>query len=96
MKDSRKLSDLVSVGPAPLKDFTVVGIKTVRQLARSKPTALDQKLCGKTGQKHDRCALDVFTATVAQAKNPKLPLEKCHWWHRSKVRKQPNLKEGRP
>lgn len=88
MKETRKLSDLVSVGPATLKDFEVVGIKSVAQLALCKPQELYDKLCSRTGQQHDICALDVFSATVAQAKNPRLPIEKGQWWYWSRLRKQ--------
>ena len=34
MKDQRQLSDLVSIGPAMLKDFEILGIKSVVQLKK--------------------------------------------------------------
>ena len=88
MKDARKLSDLVSVGQATLKDFDVLGVRTIQQLARSKAELLYKRLCRKTGQRHDICTLDVFSATIAQAKNPRLPKEQCNWWYWSKLRKK--------
>jgi hypothetical protein len=35
----------------------------------------------------DICVLDTFCAAVAQARNPKLAVEKCQWWYWSKKRK---------
>ncbi len=85
--DQRKLSDLVSVGPALLRDFHLLGINTVAQLARRDPERLYRELCRRTGQRQDICVLDVFQAAVAQARNPKLPLEQCRWWYWSRQRK---------
>jgi hypothetical protein len=36
------------------------------------------------------CCLDVFQAAVAQAKNPKLPIDKRQWWYWSRLRKARN------
>jgi len=85
--DQRKLRDLVSVGPAMLRDFELLGVRTVSQLARRNPEKLYEKLCALTGQAQDICCLDVFRAAVEQAKNPKLPAEQCDWWHWSRKRK---------
>ncbi len=85
--DERKLQDLFSVGPALLRDFELLGINTVAQLARRKPETLYRELCRRTGQRQDICVLDVFRAAVAQARNPKLPLEQCRWWYWSRQRK---------
>jgi nucleotidyltransferase/DNA polymerase involved in DNA repair len=89
----RRLPDLVSIGPAMLRDFELLGIHTVAQLARQNPHSLYEKLCSVTGQSVDICCLDVFTAAVAQAKNPRLPAEKCNWWYWSRKRK---ARDGRP
>ena len=83
----RRLQDLVSVGPAMIRDFELLGIHTVGQLARRNPEKLYEQLCIKTGQAQDICCLDVFQAAVAQAKNPNLPLEKRQWWYWSRQRK---------
>ncbi len=83
----RALKDLVSVGPAPLKDFDVLGIKTINQLAKQDAHALYKKLCKMTQVKHDPCAEDVFAAAIAQAKDPHLPEEQKKWAYWSRVRK---------
>ncbi len=91
MSDNRRLRDLVSIGPAMLKDLATLGIRSVEQLARRNPGQLYEKLCRVTGQAHDICCLDVFRAAVAQAQNPRLPAAQKQWWYWSRLRKK---KEG--
>ncbi|MGD1103647.1 MAG: helix-hairpin-helix domain-containing protein [Terriglobia bacterium] len=85
--NERRLGDLVSIGPATLKDFELLGIRSVAQLARQTPESLYEKLCRVTGESQDICCLDVFSAAVAQARNPRLPAEQCQWWYWSRKRK---------
>jgi hypothetical protein len=35
----------------------------------------------------DLCAQDVFSAAIAQARNPLLPADQCQWWYWSRQRK---------
>ena len=86
--EARMLGDLISIGPAMLREFELLGIRSVSQLARQTPQRLYEKLCLRRGEPIDVCCLDVFCAAVAQARNPRLPIEKCHWWYWSKKRKQ--------
>jgi len=85
---TRELADLISIGPAMLKDFEMLGIRSVEELARRDPQRMYEKMERLTGQRQDPCVLDTFCAAVAQAKNPRLPAEKCQWWWWSKKRKQ--------
>lgn len=82
------MRDLVSIGPAMLRDFELLGVRSVAQLARAKPATLYEKLCKVTGQSHDICCLDVFSAAVAQARNPHLPAAQRQWWYWSRLRKK--------
>src|SRR5713101_3741345 len=84
---TRQLTDLISIGPAMLRDFELLGIRTVAQLARQNPRRLYARLGRATGQRQDPCVLDTFCAAVAQARNPRLPAEKCQWWYWSRKRK---------
>ena len=84
---ARRLEDLVSVGPAMIRDFKMLGIHSVAQLSRRNPEKMYEKLCKVTGQTQDLCCLDVFRAAVAQARNPHLSTEKCAWWYWSRLRK---------
>jgi hypothetical protein len=85
--EARVLADLISVGPAMLRDFALLGIGSLPQLARQDPVRLYRKLCRVTGQRIDICCQDVFSAAVAQARNPLLPAEQCQWWYWSRQRK---------
>ena len=87
MKKPRTLADLGSVGPAMLRDFECLGIRSVAQLPRRNPERLYEELCRRTGGTQDICCLDVFRAAVAQARNPRLPAEQTRWWYWSRRRK---------
>jgi hypothetical protein len=91
---SRQLADLISIGPAMLRAFEMLGIRSLAQLAKQKPQRMYGRLSRLTGQRQDPCVLDVFCAAVAQARNPRLPLEKCQWWWWSKKRKQQTKKNN--
>jgi len=86
-KTSRRLADLISIGPAMLRDFEILGIHSVRQLAKQNPRHLYGRLNRVTGARQDPCVLDVFCAAVAQARNPRLSAEQCQWWYWSRQRK---------
>jgi predicted flap endonuclease-1-like 5' DNA nuclease len=86
--DARQLKDLTSVSRATLKDFELLGITTVDELARQEPKELYRKLCKLSKDRHDLCTEDVFSAVIAQAKNPKLAAEKCDWWYWNRRRQR--------
>ncbi|HKD79782.1 MAG TPA: helix-hairpin-helix domain-containing protein [Candidatus Angelobacter sp.] len=86
----RELKDLISVGPAMLRDFELLGIRSVKQLAHQDPAKLYRKLCRLTCQHIDICCQDVFAAAVAQARDPLLPPEQCQWRFWSRQRKAGN------
>jgi len=92
LSDSRELSDLISVGPAILRDFEILGVRSVSQLARRNPQRLYASLCRVAPQHQDICCLDVFRAAVAQARDPQLPAEQCRWWYWSRERKRSQKK----
>jgi hypothetical protein len=73
-----------------LRDFELLHVRSVAELARQDPRRMYDKLCRITGEPQDICVLDVFSAAVAQAKDPLLPPEKCQWWYWSKQRKSGN------
>jgi len=83
----RQLGDLSGIGPAMLKDFEMLGIKSVDHLAKQNPQKLYDKLCTLTGQRQDPCVLDTFVCAVEQAKDPNLPLAQRQWWYWSRKRK---------
>lgn len=87
MKDRRSLKDLESVGPATLRDFELLGIRTVPQLARKSARGLYLQLCEVNGTRCDPCCQDVFSAAIAQARDPNLPQDQRRWWYWSRLRK---------
>jgi hypothetical protein len=89
---ARELGDLISIGPAMLRDFELLGIRSVAQLAVQDPRKMYEKLGRVAAQHMDICVLDTFCAAVAQARNPRLAAEKCQWWWWSERRKREGKK----
>ena len=69
-----------------LRDFELLGIDSVAQLARADGDKLYAKLCRLTGVRQDPCVLDTFRCAVAQARDRKLPKAQCNWWWWSRQR----------
>ncbi len=70
-----------------VKDFEILGIRTVAELARQNGATLYERLNEITGTRQDPCVLDTFRSAVAQARNPRLPEEQRDWWYWSRLRK---------
>jgi nucleotidyltransferase/DNA polymerase involved in DNA repair len=85
--DTRKLSDLTSIGKAMIVDFKTLRIDSVAQLAAADPKELYDRLGALSGTPHDICVLDTLRAAVAQARDPDLPAEQRQWWYWSRLRK---------
>src|SRR5260370_41100126 len=66
---TRQLGDLISIGPAMLRDFEWLGIRSVAQLARQNPQGSYARLNRLRGQRQERCGLDVFCAAVGKGRD---------------------------
>ena len=75
-KPARRLADLDNVGPATLKDFALLGIESLDDLATSEALVLYRRLCEVTKSRQDPCVYDVFAATIHEAKTG----EARKWW----------------
>lgn len=91
----RELADLISVGPAMVRDFEMLAVKSVGQLAKQDARQMYEKLGRMLGKRQDPCVLDTFCAAVAQAKNPRLSAERCQWWWWSAKRKKRSPRSGK-
>jgi nucleotidyltransferase/DNA polymerase involved in DNA repair len=89
----RQLKDLISIGPAMVRDFELLGVTSVAELARQDPDKMYRKLGRVARQHQDICVLDTFRAAVAQARDPRLPAERCQWWWWSEQRKTGKLEK---
>jgi hypothetical protein len=83
----RRLQNLVSVGPATMKDLHRLGIFSVHDLIGCDAYELYKQLSELDGVAHDPCVIDVFACAIAQARDPLLPDEQKKWWYWSRVRK---------
>jgi hypothetical protein len=82
--DPNSLATLANVGRATLGDLALLGIRSRAQLARRDAYRLYERLCAKTGARHDPSGIDVFLAAISQSKgNP--PRD---WWSFTPERKR--------
>lgn len=79
-----ELMHLRNIGPAMRRDFALLGISSVVQLARRDPDSLYVALARKTGQPQDPCVWDTFAAAIHQARTG----EARPWWHYTPKRKR--------
>lgn len=80
----------MNVGPATVKDLSLLGIGSVRELADQDAFDLYDRLCSITRQRHDPCVIDVFMSAVDQARGgPAKP-----WWHYTPQRKRMMASRG--
>jgi len=73
-----------------VKDFEILGIRTVAELSKANGATLYERLNEITGTRQDPCVLDTFRCAVAQARNPRLPEAQKDWWYWSRLRKAKN------
>ena len=79
-----KFQDIPNIGPAMVEDFMLIGLKKPMDLKGKDAFFLYQKLCKRTGTRHDPCVLDTFIAAVDFMNGaPPRP-----WWQYTKDRKK--------
>jgi hypothetical protein len=79
-----EFTDIPNIGPAMVEDFKLLELKSPADLKGTDPLLLYQKLCKKTGNRHDPCVLDTIMSAVdfmngARAKP---------WWDYTQERKK--------
>ena len=79
-----QLSDLRNIGKAMLKDFDLLGITSVAQLAAQDADELYARIAVLTGARHDPCVHDTYAAAIHQAKTG----EALNWWAFTPIRKE--------
>jgi predicted flap endonuclease-1-like 5' DNA nuclease len=79
-----ELLQLANIGPAMRRDLALLGVSSVRQLARREADALYCALEQRTGQRQDPCVWDTFAAAIHQARTG----EARPWWHYTPERKR--------
>ena len=85
-----RLEDLPNIGPAIAAKLRRIGVGAPSDLIGRDPYALFDELCARTGERHDPCLLDVFTAvTRFMDGEPARP-----WWTYTAERKA-NVLGGR-
>jgi Pathogenicity locus/Domain of unknown function (DU1801) len=84
-----ELSQLRNIGKAMRADFELLGIRSVKQLAKCTADELYKRIQRLTQSRHDPCVWDTYAAAIHQAKTG----EALPWWEFTQVRKQRQAKE---
>lgn len=79
-----RLDELPNIGKAIAHDLQLIGIDHPKRLIGKAPLELYDKLCSRTGKRHDPCVIDVFMSVIhfMQGGDP-LP-----WWSFTDERKK--------
>ena len=80
----KKLVDLPNIGEAIANDLQLIGIDHPKKLIGKDPFILYEKLCIKSGQRHDPCVIDVFMSAVHFMEGG----EPLPWWLFTEKRKK--------
>jgi hypothetical protein len=78
-----ELGQLRNIGKAMLKDFDLLDITSVQQLASCDADKLYARIQQLTNMRHDPCVWDTYAAAIHQAKTG----EALPWWEFTRVRK---------
>lgn len=78
------LEHIPNIGPSVAANLRLIGVRHPSDLAAQDAYALYQRLCVKTGSRHDPCVLDTFMAATDFMRGaPARP-----WWHYTSQRKR--------
>ena len=87
-----ELKDLRNIGQAMLKDFALLKIRSVAQLAECDADDLYERIQKLTHTRHDPCVWDTYAAAIHQSKTG----EALDWWEFTKQRKARTATTGSP
>ena len=79
----KQLTDLPNVGKATANDLHLLGYRSPEQLVGACPFEMYERLCQKTGHRHDPCVIDVFLS-ITRFMNGEPPRP---WWEFNSARK---------
>jgi hypothetical protein len=82
---SRNLKDelqiIPGIGPSLAADLRLLGYRHVADLKGEDPQKMYDRLCKKTGFRHDPCVLYTFRCAVYFATTKRHDPEKLKWWN---------------
>ncbi len=82
-REVRRFSDIPNIGPAMIRDFQRLGLRTPADLKKKDTLALYKKMCRISGSRQDPCVLDTYMAAIDFMNGvPAKP-----WWSYTKARK---------
>lgn len=75
-----ELQDLPGIGPSLAADLRLLGVTSIKSLARRDPERMYARLCDLTREKQDPCVLYVFRCAVYASRTALPDRELLKWW----------------
>ena len=79
----KDFKNIPNIGPAMVRDFHRLGLKTPKDLKKKDPLKLYKEMCRISGTRQDPCVLDTYMAAIdfmnGASARP--------WWQYTKIRK---------
>lgn len=76
-----ELRTLPGIGPSMSADLRLLGVRSVKDLARRDPERLYERLCSITRQRQDPCVVYTFRCAVYAARTPRPDPHLLKWWN---------------
>jgi hypothetical protein len=76
-----ELQQLPAVGPSMARDLRLLGVRSIRDLARRDPEQLYHRLCALTRARQDPCVLYTFRCAVYAARTKSPDPDLLKWWN---------------
>ena len=76
-----ELTALPAVGPSIAADLRLLGVRSIRDLARRDPERLYRRLEELTGVHQDPCVLYTFRCAIYAARTSRPRFELLKWWN---------------
>lgn len=76
-----ELQSLPSIGPSLAADLRLLGVRSVKDLARRDPERLYKRLCELTKSHQDPCVVYSFRCAIYAARTPNPEPRLLKWWN---------------
>ncbi len=88
-KEVKRFEDIPNVGPAMVRDFKQLGLKTPADLCAQDAFHLYTKMCVLSGKRVDPCVLDTYMAVVDFMNGA--PARAWYWYTKKRKKLYPDI-----
>ncbi len=88
-REVKKFQDIPNIGPAMVRDFSVLGLQKPTDLINKDPLTLYKKICKISGKRQDPCVLDTYIAAIDFMNGA--PARPWFFYTKKRKREYPNI-----